>query len=1254
MKTTSFAVKASLLTSMLIAGQTFAQTLPDEINHPQYLKVYQNLEQVMNQKIADYEKLVEQKTEIEQTIVQMEADQAQLPARNNELRNLVSQKRAEVEKLNSEITGLEGVLGKVVEDLRRLDAMIAQLQRDLSEESSRTEVARSRRNQIAQDVARINARLQNEIREENQSVAMLNKLNAEVASAAQKKQELDRERSQLVRDAERFKTEVVVARNTVTQNNTSLNTKRVQLSDTETRLPGIRSELSGEQAKLAQLDVTLNPKKTQLNQLKAELGRLSPEIAKLQAENRTLAQKIESNQTRINSSNVATQIAKRDALEAEIASVKTKLQSNSDAVTALQAKAKPVLDEIEVLNGKLKVAQRERNQAEIARLRTEIERLYGTIVNERNEINRLNKENEQLTAAIAPKQKEINTLNASITSTQSTNAALQKEIDAARVTIASNEKIIAERSQANAGLAQQIAELEKEVNALEALRSPTAQKVATLSQQEAALSALVTTLKGDIQRLEAENQKLNSRITEMDKAIAELPQNLRRIEQHARQLDELVVQKRSEIDREQRLLARIRQDRIAIEVEMNRAQSVLDAANQDLSQSERLVANLRGRLNEETRNREALVRYNQDSIRKLENLRAQKDAANNDIAAANEEIKINEQDIATIAQELPKLRFDLGVITPKVTAAENTRNTAQKNVVDANTQYQNRLALYQNYLAQSQKLGEEKASIGTTDGTKAGSSDAKTKANKLASENASAEAKWEALRRGYVRGEVAGYATGFDIGMASTPDAVQGEADGKIAGARRAKDHANLVIKPELYLEELERRLKEDETVQKGLIAALVRQEVSNIQSMAIALEQSIPGLNQEEINEAAKIVSSLDTLIEQSEVEIKEVLSLRKKLAEAKNVYVAPGAGESAQKADCSAVYKNVKDFIDACKGSYVLRYQSLYNTAHADAFNRDYGTSFKGQIESVYESELARLYPVYLKEATSVGKAVGVTVGKKEVYQQSFARAENASYAGNLPNEVARVESEAVKLVQEHLNQNAALTLKGSAKLTTTTAYGISPGADLSLKMLIKNIGSEASSNNGLVRIKELSSNVLAERIEVPLFTVAARSHAELSVMNLRVNDNAVPGSKIIIAGEIVHPGNHYRSNRVEQFRVESEVKINPSIDAEVEYDTSPKVAVVIFGTLIKHNVGLTINPKFAGVDQGYEAVLEEIDTKYVELLNKPSISEVLNRGVAKRLSFTYRLSKAAKGKTIKLRLAVKNGDRLVYTQDLEIRPK
>lgn len=1253
MTNTSFGVRATLIASLILSGQAMAQNLPDEINHTQYLRVYQNLEQVLSQKISEFNKLNDQKIEIEKTIAQMQQDLVEIPRRNNDLRRILDQKRQESLRLDSEIQGLEGVLGKIIEDLRRLDNIIAQLQGDINQESSRAQTIAQRRNQVVQDVAQLNARLQREVQEENQSMQVLNKLTGEMNASMERRQEVDRERAQLIRDVDRFRTEIPQTRNALNQNNTTLASKKPLLTEAQSKFPLIKAELSVEESRLTQIDQILNPKRSQLNALKAELARLSPDIARLQNENKTLEQRISANEVKISSLNIGSLISRRDALEISVAPVKNEMKSNTDAQIALQEKIKPTIGQINDLTNQMREASRRRDLPEVARLKAEIDALNKTIEPDQREIQRLQRENDKLAISIAAKQNEINTLNTQISTAQTQITSLQNEINVSKVKIAENDKKILDLSQANSGLAQQIANLDAEVKALEAQRDPVAKKVTALKQQESQLAAQINLLTGEVQRLESEIQRLTARISEMEKTVAEYPQTLRRLEAHIRQLDEKVSELRIQVDREQRLLSRIRQDRIAIQTQRDGAQQVLNQINQDLMNSERLLGALRNKLNEEVRSREALARYNQDSVRKLDNLRVQKVNAEKEIANASQELQVNEQDLATISSELPKLRSELSTLTPQVAAAESARNTAQINASNANSQYQNRLALYNRYLADAQSLGAEKATIATADGAKVGAVEARAKANKLASDSASAEGKWEAIRRGYVRGEINGFRAGFDVGMASATDAQKGEDEGRIAGARRAKDHANMVIKPQKYLEELERRLMQDETSSaKPMMAMLINQELTNIKAMALQLNNNIPDLSSEEVAEASRIITSLDALIAQSDIEIKEILTLRRNLAQPRNVYTAPGAGENANKVDCTAVYKSVKDFVEACKGSYVIRYQNLYNTAHADTFNREYTPAFNAQIERVFSAELNRLYPAFFKEASQIGREAGIAIGKREIYQQSFNRAENASYGGNLPNEILRVETEAVNLVQEHLNQNSALTLKGSAKLSTNNIFGIAPGVDTELKMLIKNVGSQASQNNSLVRITELSPNLIAERREAPLAAVAGKSHADLSVLKLKVSETALPGQNAVIAGEIIHPGNHYRASRVEKFRIEKTLSVNPSVDSKVELDLTPKVSGIL--GVKKHEIAVSIRPKFGGVDRGYETVLEEVGSNFIEIIARPATTEILGRNIEKKVSFTYRLAKISRGKIVSLKVTVKNEGRIVSEQTVQIKPE
>ena len=806
---------------------------------------------------------------------------------------------------------------------------------------------------------------------------------------------------------------------------------------------------------------------------------------------------------------------------------------------------------------------------------------------------------------------------------------------------------------ANSGLVKQITDLENAIAALNVNRDRLARSVTQLKAQETQLNTQIATLTRDIQAIEADTLQLNRSIAQMEKAIADFPLENRRLENRIKAYEDQILAARQQISREEKLLARIQQDRSVIERESQAAQAELNRVNQDLAQSTQLINALQSKINQESQNRDTLTRYNQDSIRKYDNLKLSKASAEKIIADSSQEISVNNQDIGTIASELPRLRSNLATVNPKVTAAAAAVTDAQAKVADADAQFQSRMSLFERYLSEAQNLGTERANLGTTDGVKAGTVEARTKATKLASENAAAEAKWVAMRRGYIRGEIAGYDAGCDVGVASSSDATQGDIDGKVAGAKRAKDHANLVLKPEIYLSELDRRLVEDEVSAKKMMAKMM-DEVSVMVSAnkKMAVQSDVPELSQAEINASQRILSSLDSLIEQALVEANQVTSLRNQLANARGVYTTPGAGENANTANCSGVYKNVKEFVDACKATYGAKYQGLYVAAHQSTFIAEYGRTFSEQIIKTFDAELNRLYPSYLKEASNVGREVGVSAGKKEIYRQSFTRSENASYASAIVGEEARVEGEAVAMVESHLKANAALTVKGDVQLAGDAAYGIAPGTDVEVKMVVKNIGAKASIGNSLIKITQSSPSVVLASREAAIAAVAPKSLTTLAVMKIRINDAAIPGDRVVLAGEIVHPGNDYRASRTESFRIETVVAVNPSIESSVDYDITPKVSA-LFGVK-KHDIDFTLNPKHDGVLEGYEVSIEEVGSNLVRFTNTKASTPRLGRNISKKVSFEYKLDKSAKGRTINLKVTVKNGGSVVKVSDLQIKPE
>ncbi|MGE3611512.1 MAG: hypothetical protein AB7I27_18115 [Bacteriovoracaceae bacterium] len=1250
MKNTNHVLRASILTVLLASGATLAQTLPDEINYTQYLKVYENLQKILISKSADYDRLSDQKDNLQDKILQMEKAQRALPEQNSALQSRIDSLKIEVQKLNADIQALETILGQVVEDLKKLDAVIAQLQKDYSAENALLENIKSRRLQAANNASRLNTELQSQISEENQSAATLRRLGQEFNMTSAKKADLQNQRRQMVTDVQNYQRQLPGLKSTIATNSQKLDAKRPQLAEVRSKLDPINAQLDSEQKKLNDTDLILNDRKTKLASLRAELAKVQPEITRMQQENGALSEKIKANNAKMASIDNSALIAKRNALIKEIEDLNAQLANTKVALTAAQENIKPDVVKLNEYSQKIKEAQIARNQVEADRLKAERDAFEKILAPKRDEIIRLNKEVDRIALLMAPKNMALNDVNTTISKNEATLATLNKENTAAQAKIDSNNVSISQRSASTAGLIKDISDLESLVNVQQVERDQLAKNVINIKNQQIALNSQIKTLSDEIARGENENAALIRQVAEMEKYVNDFPENIRRFEIQIKQLDDYLAQKSFEISREEKLLARIQQDRVAAQNNYAAAAAELDRLNQQMTQQQNVVAVIRSNLDDQSQKRVALTRYNQDSLKKYDSLKSQLSKDLQDISTANKEIDLNNQNLAAINAELPVRRQELVMLSSKVSAAEAAKNEAQRNADGAQKDYSVRLSLYQKYLADASSLGFERASVGSQDGSSAGLVDAKTKAAALAAESAGAEAKWVALKRGYIRGEIAGYNSGYSIGIASLPDSQQGEADGTSAGLRRAKDNANLVLKPKFYLDELVTRIREAEV-------SFVKKNSSKVSEASLFISQatdpsSIPDLSIDEINQAAAIISSLDPLIERSDLEVNEVLKLRAKISQPQNIYISPDVAAASQNAKCDGVYKNVKDFVEACRVAYADNYKRLYKASHEDAFKKSYYSAFTTQINNVYGSELVRLYPSYLQEATKVANEVGVSAGKKEIYQQSFTRAEANTYAEVAPREEARVRLEASDMVTSYLSKNSALSVSDEF-LASSEDIGLAPGTEAILRMVVKNAGQLVSSGDSIVRVSDISPNIIIDQRETSLGSIEGKKQAEVAVLKVKVSEKAVPGSKILIKGQIVHPGNDYSATRVEDFSLESVVKINPAADIDVKYETDPKVAT-FFGSILRHQIDLSIVPKFKGVDGNYTVSMEEVGTQFTEIFTKEVSVPATEQGVAQNVQLAYRLYKSARGSTVTLRFTVKNGEKVVKTMDVTVRPR
>ncbi len=1243
----SIALKLALISTMISSGTVLAQNLPDEINHTQYLRTYQNLDQIFQQKTADLQKLSSQKAELESSIAQMQKDQVELPARNIQLAQIIANKRNELVGIDQQIAQLEGVLNQVIDDLKRLDNILAQLNRDYSEQANRLRSIDSSRAQATNDTNVSRARLEQELREEAETGRSLQRLNNDMNQALEQRQQNERERRDLTRDVDRARAEVPNYRAAVSQNTNMLNTKRPLLTELQSKLPVVRTDVANQQAKVNAAEANLSPERAKLAQANNNLNGINAQIGAFQNENNQLTAKIASNRVRLANMNNGTLQQAKERLEAEVAALNTQSAGLRESRDLNQ-------NNLNEKNAALAQKQMElRTYAprspDFMRVANEIRVIQNEIENLDKYLRQVNRQLQPIEVQVASKNQQIVQYAAAITANEQMTVQLQSEITASEAKMVENNQAIAAKQTAKSEAQQAVANQQAVVNGLEAQKADATRELGKSQAFEAQLNNQIALTSSEVQKLERSIAEANARIAEMEQSIASYPQSIQRLENHNRQLDQRVNDARRDINLNERLLSRIQQDRAQAQQAYDSYASRLEAINRDFAQTDGTARAIQTKITENQSQRDSLARYNQDSIRKYDGLKAAKASAVKEIADATNETNINNQDLNTIADQLPKLKSDLANVSPRVVAAQASRDDAERKAQQASVEYQNRRSLFDKYMSDSRNLGQERGILGSQDGSRDGSVDARALANKMATENGSAEGKWLAIRRGYIRGEIAGFGAGFEIGMASAPDQTRGEAEGTNAGAKRAKDEANMVKKPQIYLSILEERLKNEDPSRKKLISDIVMNKLA----ASVNAQTEIPELSDEEISRSHQIISALDAMIEQANIELTNVQNIRTRIGDSRNVYSAPTTAPGAQNGNCSDVYKNVKDFVDACKASFAARYQSLYNASHAEAFHSNYGGMFRTGVERVSDAELLRQYGTYSAEAVKVGREVGLAAGKEEIYKQSFAHAELASYSQKAPQEESRVTGEADALVQDLLAKNPAVALKGSAALETAYVFGVSPGADASIKLLLKNIGNMDSNGTSLIRITELSQNLIASQKETTIPSVPGRSLKDVNVLSIKVSEMAVPGSKVMIAGEIVHPGNLYRATRTENFRIDSSLGVNPDAAISSDFDADPKVAG-IFGGINKHDVDISLSPKYFGVTGGYSVSMEEVGGRNTEILTKSVSTGELQRNAVKKVTLQYKIKKEAKGKQTILRVSIKNGETVVKTMDLSVLPR
>jgi predicted nucleic acid-binding Zn-ribbon protein len=1236
-----------------------AQAIPDEVDHARYQTILQSIEVKLQDAQAKLQALESERTQIRSELQLMTAQRRDLPNTNNQLEAQIAANQQRDAELTSEIASIQVTVQRIGQDIQRLENEVASLYSSYQQEMARRNQIDNNLRSVDADARRLRDQLDREIREENQSIALLNRIENEISQLQVRRQQLAEEHRARQAAHQRDQRELPQLRRQQTQIASQLQTARTQLESSERVLASAQGQLTQAEAELARLNREIAPIERTVTQARAafqkaqaDVDKVTKEIQDARATIKNLEQrKVTANQQlrTLESARIA-QV--RELTDAQVALDKATSEA-SEATLKLQNDNKALQD----AQAELRAAtQRGATRSEIAAIQARIRNLETVVRQSQQAAANASRVAAAARTSVEQKENVVKATDTQIATNKAFLASVDSDIATAQASINTNSSRLTALNNTLQTAKTNLTQAEADLAAVSGGRDRAAQQVNRLKQTVAQSTTQRNQQAAVVQNLQTQNQNLTQQIRQTEQAIAGYGRDIQRLEAQAAVYARDIQQKTTEANRERQLLARIRQDRVAIQQQIAYADQTLQNLSRDLADQDYRVRSIEETLNQRQTERNQLASY-RDESQQLANAHAQEQAQlRQAVTNANRQIQENSARLTAIDRQLPVLQNRLSQLTEEIPTVTDQIATLETQVSQASAQYQQRLSLFQRYLGEATQLGAQRGNVkGLTDGAAAGTAEQIAAATKLATPVASEEGRFEAILRGFVRGEIAGFNLGRTQGLASQADADRGVREGTLAGAREAKDYAEQVLKPAFYETEFERRLKDptvrDEVVMK-MAALASADETVNTKSL---LEVSIP-VSPSELAESRTIVTSLDERIEAAIKEIARLKQDQSRLSSPEQIYLAPATvNPRVDNKTCEGVYKNLASFVKACQDSYKVDYTEQYLLAHKTEFMQGYTPSFLSAVERIREGVLNRDYKAQRAQAEQVAKAVGLSAGRAEIYQERFASSRIQSYHSNLVNEEARVKDEATQMVDELFAANGVVSLNEIPELVSNSEYGVSPGTDINVSMLLKNAGAKATSEGAVkVRIIEVSPNLIVTRNVAPIKSLPARKIIKTNAdFGLKVRDEAPAGSKVRLVAEISYPGHEYTAQRTEKIEIEEVLGVNPAALVDVSYDSNPSATGFLGRTLV-HGVTVSVTAKHAGMSQGYEVSMEEVGTSFASYNDQRAQTAKLDRGVTGKATLRYKMTKSARGKEIQFKIVTKYNGKVIDEQMMKIKAK
>ncbi|GEM_PF-3754623 len=984
------------------------------------------------------------------------------------------------------------------------------------------------------------------------------------------------------------------------------------------------SELNGAKSDLDDIRSAIAQSLSQISSLQNQINSLNSQISENQYRIPQLRSQLSSEESQINALNRAL----NDERNRE-QNINSNLQDRVRALRPAEERLSRANQTIRSLEQELSraISQEQNASRELSSLQSRVSQVESQISRERAEQQSLKGQLASLNTRISQSESKLSSLRSQLNSDQSALSTAEAKASALR---------------------SRVSEYESEVSRLRSQGAPAAEIEAAERKLSAAKNKL-NEEEGNVRSAQSAISSTRSAISREESELASLkrdqtslPSKIAQSEREEQQLVNERSQLGSKIQAQQRELASAQQVRASREAQLRNEENQNRALVAEVDRLRGQVSSLENDLANSRRQSQNLASQQQSAVARAEDLSRNISALESEIPRLQQSIRSNNSQISSLNAQVQSLKNNEQQTIREISSLDKEYNALVVKRNSAEGQYNQRLSLYGQYEDAASSLGSSQVKGADALGKKDGQNFSKKRSAELSKQLSNELGEADGKHVAIIRGEISGFNTGYAIGMSSESDIKEGARQGAAEGKKEAIRYAQTQLKPQFFEEILVSELAKPVVENRDMVSF----------KMSHAIEVSdffaeLPALSGQEMQQASLIKTVLD----------KEALSLASQIAELKKKVASLSTARDSYQVpssvpygtvNCASVYKGVSVFKKVCQDSYSASFSYIYKDSYESIYTAEYPALFQSQYTPLLSAKRSAVFDAHFPVYQKTGKDEGVAQGKVVIFNQTFEQTRAATYDQEIGPATQVARGDALGEVSEWVSTHPMITAQ-SVKSDQTKLRGGDVG---SVIFNLKNISPVDLKENVMIQVNETSLAEVSNKV-VTVSNLKGQSVTAFKDLKFTVSPSARSGQKIVIKGDILLPGDKYKSQRKESFVLEKSLAANPAFNIQNVFDSTPKIKN-IFGYKT-HQMKIRIAPKFERLDLGYqiELVPSAEFSKLVNISNKVIVTNAIEAGALKDFVFTYKFHKNARKKTVPFTLNIIYDGEIIQSYKIEMKP-